>query len=252
MSKQGYLQRSRYRSFRCKDERSDGGSAARIRFEPSEKAAADPHHQPRLRRSSSSHGSFRWWVPVVLAITLCCGATAAAAYRVGDAVDTDLVVDGVPSDALRSQMPLFGVDSKTEIAVPIDDDRRRRHFSLQFEDGLWTLPAAALQRKGEWLESVRVQFVYSKSGVGAIHAVRSTATTYGGDPEKFAVEYEWIPEEAVHLTAGYAAMFFAVLVSSLYFILASCDMLGGPPIETDGSGSRSQQQQFGASVPKWD
>jgi len=189
---------------------------------------------------------------------------AVDAYRIGDVVNTDIFLDSIQSDALRHQMPLFAVNSQTDIRV--DEQQQRTtpsSFRLQFEDGLWTLPTAYLQQKNEQnLEKIQVQFVYSNSGVGALHAVHSQAI-YGTtgfssstSPQSFAVEYEWIAEPAVHLTSGFTVMFLAVLLSSLYFLLASCSSTGGDGVSRRSSSGPTAHlaspPEFGAQVPKWD
>lgn len=45
------------------------------------------------------------WIQFILLYCLACAGTPSHAYRTGDAVDTDVVMDGFLWDALRSQMP---------------------------------------------------------------------------------------------------------------------------------------------------
>ena len=85
----------------------------------------------------------------------------ASAYRVGDVVDTDVLIDAVQSDALRIQMPMFGVDWTSRVRFEVPDSART--VSLQFEDGLWTTHVYAMKSEGQFLERFQVQFTYSKS-----------------------------------------------------------------------------------------
>lgn len=179
--------------------------------------------------------------------------TTANAYRVAEVVDMDIVVNGVQSDALRSQMPLFGVTWISPVRFEMDEllPRDARTFSLKFEDGLWTLPATPLTKGGDHLEMLTVQFIYSKSGAGAIHSVSSKDAIYSAERQPyFTVKYHWIEEEAVYLSAGHAVMFLAVFVSSVIFLLISCRF-----IDEDGVGtSAASGSTLGHSVavPKWD
>ena len=223
-----------------------------------------PHATMRLHRiqsSSQSHstppGRICWSLYSLLSVVLWSTPTTVCAYRVGDVVDTDIVLDGVVSDALRNQRPLFGVDSMT--VEPFLIENTQRSFALQFEGGLWTLPTAAIAQKGQVLEKIQVQFHYSRSGAGAIHAVHSN-TVYGpsSSAPSFTVEYQWVAEEAVSLNNGFAVMFLAVIVASIFFIASSCGML----LESSPTKSRNnsdvslqqQQHQYGimAESPKWD
>jgi hypothetical protein len=187
------------------------------------------------------HG--HWLRPVFIVLLLCLFFPVPSnAYRVGEVVDTDMMVNSVATDSLRSQMPLFGVPSKTNFQL--DDDARS--FSLQFEDGIFSLPTIPLQQKGGALEKVEVSFVYSKSGGGAIHAV-TCRPSYSNDRRRsteqqrsfFRVEYQWIEEEAVYLSAGQATMFISVFVASIVFLLLSCDVM-----------QKASTQS--SSVPKWE
>jgi len=201
-----------------------------------------------------------WRAPLAFVLLLCTLQLlllllpTITAYRLGDVVDTDLVIDGVASDALRNQRPLFGIDSKT--TEPFVSESIKRSFSLQFEEGLWTLPTASLKQNGESLslEAIQVRFVYSRSGVGAIHAVQSNAVYGPSSASAFYVEYHWIAEEAVHLQTGFTVMFLAVLVASVFFIMTSCGMLLESSTTNRNSNYASQQQQSHGSIssPKWD
>lgn len=200
------------------------------------------------------------------------GVTVASAYRMGDVVDTDIRLASGTSDALRSQMPQFGVSSKANFRF---EDQQDDSFSLQFEDGLRGLPWVPLVNNrfkgqaGGGLEKLIVTFVYSKSGGGTIHTVLSEAVyqeTAARRPQQagsFQVQYVWVEEANVHLHAGQAVMFLAVFLASLYFICYSCGLVegdgggggGGPRSNSDwngGNDSWNVPQAAAGAVPKWD
>lgn len=177
---------------------------------------------------------------------------AADAYRLGDAVDTDVSMDGFLWDALRSQMPKFGINSKVHFETKIPDDKRRYStFSLLFEDGLRSIETRPFHNwRKEYLERVIIDFSYSKSGTGVIHSVSSTAV-YKPTPTnagRFRVEYEWQEEEAVRLTAGSAVMFLAVFLSSIVFLFQTCGLTDDPESpdnnDFDRSSSYSDQKKW--------
>jgi hypothetical protein len=181
------------------------------------------------------------------------------AYRVGDAVDTDIRLASGTSDALRSQMPQFGMSSRAEFRFEDQES-----FSLQFEDGLRGLPWISLVKfKGQALEKLVVTFVYSKSGGGAIHSVFSEpvyqeTTARPLQTGSFSVNYVWIEEAKVHLHAGQAVMFFAVFLASIYFICFSCGLVDGDSLPNSGrnggasNDSWNMPQENAGAVPKWD
>lgn len=170
-----------------------------------------------------------------------------SAYCIGDAVDTDLVMDGFMWDALRSQMPKFGINTKVhfdmDLADSADEDPRYRTFALLFEDGLRSVETRPYEKTAwrgqtQTLERVLVKFVYSKSGTGMIHSVSSTAVykaenaaSSSNNSRRFRVEYEWQEEEAVRLTVGSVVMFLAVFLSSIVFLFQTCGLNDGDPID---------------------
>lgn len=182
------------------------------------------------------------------------------AYRMGDAVDTDIRLASGTQDALRSQMPQFGVSSKANFRFEDQQDS----FSLQFEDGLRGLPWVSLVKfKGQALEKLVVTFVYSKSGGGTIHTVLSEPVYQetAARPQQagsFQVQYVWVEEANVHLHAGQAVMFLFVFLASLYFICYSCGLVDGDgPRNSDrnggaGNDSWNVPQATAGAVPKWD
>jgi hypothetical protein len=139
------------------------------------------------------------------------------AYRVGDVVDTAMYTQAFPVDLLMANMPLFGLARKVKIP------RTAQRFSLAFEEGLHSLPYLDGQR----METLKVTFIYSRSGEGRIHSVNyqvlgSNRAINAKIP--IDVEFEWIEEEAVNLDAGLSVMFAATLVASVVFLIQLCSV----------------------------
>jgi hypothetical protein len=157
-------------------------------------------------------------------IFLVCSTGLTSAYRVGEAVDTDILIGSVSTDALRSQMPSFGVGSS--FYFPVTDEIK--YFSLRFQDGLLGIPTLYTQNmRGQSLARVVVTFVYSKSGVGDVHAVNAQPEymSIEGPHEDIQIEYQWIQEEAGQLRAGIGIMFFASLFVSILFLFQLCGII---------------------------
>jgi hypothetical protein len=187
----------------------------------------------RIGRSASSQLSrmtSRSYLYLFLVLVASCLLGSTTAYRVGDAIDTDIRLASGTSDALRVQMPQFGVSSKANFRFEDQDS-----FSLQFEDGLRGLPWVSLVKgyKGQALEKLVVTFVYSKSGGGAIHTVLSEPVyrETAARPQQagsFQVEYNWVEEVRTYLIVTAKAGWVSVLSSrirtvtsvSCYIILA--------------------------------
>jgi hypothetical protein len=220
-----------------------------------------PLMKRRNNRPASSQSSCLYLF-LIVAASLFLGSTVTTAYRMGDAVDTDIRLVSGTSDALRSQMPQFGISSKANFRFEDHQDS----FSLQFEDGLRGLPWVSLVKfKGQALQKLIVTFVYSKSGGGTIHTVLSEPVYHetAARPQQagsFQVQYVWVEEANVHLHAGQAVMFLAVFLASLYFICFSCGLVqgdGGPRnSDRNGSGDSNDSwnvpQATAGAVPKWD
>mmetsp|Transcript_1149 Transcript_1149/g.1575 ORF Transcript_1149/g.1575 Transcript_1149/m.1575 type:complete len:188 (-) Transcript_1149:164-727(-) len=144
----------------------------------------------------------------------------ANAYRVGDAIPMTYQTPSEHLDVLRVQRPLFGVSTSAKFDV---EDAKR--FSLVFEDGIRPLPWIDIQQGARWLESVKITYVYSKSGEGTIEHM-SSQTTYAharkDQGKKFIVDYEWIEEAPVDLTVGAGIMMLLTTLASLIFLLQAC------------------------------
>jgi hypothetical protein len=205
-------------------------------------------------RTSSSSSFLRRSLVVVFLLLAC--LTKGNAYRVGDAVDTLVWMKAGTADAMRAQMPQFGMTST--VTFPQLNDR----FSLGFEEGLWTLPWTETKTtRGEILDKLLVKFVYSG---GVIHSVSSegeyirkakgdTAKGKGGGGP-LQVQYLWLEEEPVDIITGASVMFLAALVTSFIFLLQGCG-IADPTIGKENSvsfGGIPMAAADASGVPKWD
>lgn len=183
-------------------------------------------------------------------------------YRVGDVVDTIIKTSKESTDALNSQMPMFGVSS-TALFTEAPSDTS---FSLAFQEGMRPLPwIEMVNHKKVPLKEVIVTFVYSKSGDGTIHAV-SSETIYdknSNQEEGFRVKYQWIEEEEVDLQSGSIAMFLGVCVVSIMVLVQSCkngSSGGFDASQRDGMlmndapsyDAYQQSNMHATGIPKWD
>ena len=160
---------------------------------------------------------------LLLLLSACC-PYAAAYYRVGEPVDTHIFVKGKDEEeALRAQMPKFGISNRVEFPQLASVDA----FTLGFEEGLWNLPWYYLpdgsKRSGQPLETLVVQFVYAG---GMIHSV-SAQPKYSKSESKgyqgpISVEYEWVAQESVQILAGASVMFLATIIVSVVFLFQAC------------------------------
>jgi len=219
-------------------------------------------HVPRWRRTVA---------PLLLLVLLiACSIQPCTAYRMGDAVDTDIRYDSEQKNALRSQMPTFGVSSTADMVLPVDASQ----FSLQFEDGLRGLPWTFMSHKynNNILKQLVVTFVYSKSGGGSIHSCQISNVVYETPTVNaavvqtgtFRIQYVWVPEAVVHWQAGQAVMFLAVFCMSLFFVCFSCGLVDGgggrsassAGLDRSNNGDSSWNvpvaSSSGSAVPKWD
>jgi hypothetical protein len=178
----------------------------------------------------------------------------ASAYRVGEAVDTDVQIGSERLGVLRRQTPLFGKDSTAEFELHELDT-----FTMTFDDELWGLPSIPMITKNTkaasssdgnspmMLSSWTLFFVFSKSnGVGDIRKVLNDPPVYAArnvinDPTKFAVHYRWIEEPEPNVAAGQTMMMLIVIVASIAIIASSLsdeEPLDGPAAPPNGN-SRS-------------
>jgi hypothetical protein len=184
----------------------------------------------------------------------------ASAYRIGDAVDTDVVLSSThTADALRSQMPKFGLRTRVEFAMePPSRVQATSSWSLLFEDGLRRIQSWPYKNaKGETLDQVVVTFIYSRSGAGMIHSVQSQAFYQRKDvaAENFRVVYEWMEEEPVRLLNGYIVMFSAVFISTIFILLQTCGLfsnnIGHDELPDESKTSSSKKLGPMSSHKKW-
>jgi hypothetical protein len=183
--------------------------------------------------------------------------TKGNAYRVGDAVDTLVWTKDDTKDAMRAEMPIFGMTSS------VNFPHLKQRFSLGFEEGLWALPWTDTKTmRGQVLDKLLVKFVYSG---GVIHSVSSepvyakkapVSTMKGGSLQ---IDYIWLEEEPVDIIMGASVMFLAALVASVIFLVQGCGIADpGPESGNDNSVSYGGLSTATADasappgVPKWD
>jgi hypothetical protein len=214
---------------------------------------------------SNQMGLMRLFKSFILALVLF--PTSADGYRVGDVVDTVLVVDGHQrSTPFRHQMPIFGANWIPYVRFEqsnLIEQRNKvgnnevRTFSLQFEDGFWVVPAISLTKfhdaqNQSFLDHLTIQFVISKAGT--IHAVLMKEATYSSDSNSFfRVTYEWIEEEAVSPNLGLFIMLLLVFLFSVFSTLITCGFIGSDR-DHDSTSKSFEISAIGHSliVPKCD
>jgi hypothetical protein len=207
-------------------------------------------------------------------IAFCCASVvifrtlSVTAYRLGELVDTEIQINEIErSSPLLHQSPKFGLQWEKVIIfeknnllskIDADDQQEARTVSFHYEDGLWSLPTLSLIKQNygkqpQYLDGLTVQFVVTKSGAGAIHAVSMNDVAYISEHKpSFHVKYEWVEEKLVSSSNGNTIMFLMVLLTSIYFILVSCRILksDGYAIQSDEFTDHDSDKR--ASVPKWD
>lgn len=157
-------------------------------------------------------------------------------YYNGESVDTIVYSQTGRSDSLKAQRPQFGRDSSARF-----DRRKIQKLSLGFEEGFHQISYIDTTNLGR----IRVSFVYSKSGAGAIHSVsaepvmKNTHEQYSST--EIEVDYIWVEEEPVDIQSGSVIMFAATLFVSIMFLLQACGLSDGEgatsinPNDTDGA-----------------
>ena len=192
-----------------------------------------------------------------------------AGFQTGESISTEVVVNGSKRVITSKQViPKFGTqwDNSPKRFKKMDmfgqrgnEEETDNLFSFQFEDGLWALPTLSLTKKSygqqtKFLESMVIQFVITKSGIGQIHAVTLKDVVYSTQysPHLY-VKYKWIEENAVLPSTGHATMFLIVFLFAIFALLVSC---GG--VLATGSGSKRNHSTLEIScdpqvnAPKWD
>lgn len=204
---------------------------------------------------------------LIKSLSLALVTSSVLGYRIGDVVDTVLVIDGSRrSNPFRHQMPIFGASwipyvrfEKSNLIGARNNDgfEEPNTISIQFEDGFWAVPTVALARNHgaqnpTFLDHLTIQFFYSKAG--AIRAVLTKDAKYSSDHKSFFdVTYEWIEEEAVSPGMGLALMFLMVFLFSAYSILINCGVIGHDlDVDPMNKGFESIAQGHALTVPKCD
>ena len=202
-------------------------------------------------------------VTVSLLLLLQCLPTVSA-YRKGDAVETGILLhpesvlsslgfsDAEMTPTLRSQMPKFGINSRIVLYKEKDKDKTQHGgFTLLFEEGLRSMEQVPYTNsKGEHLEKIQVQFVYSKSGAGVIHSVWLKAKEYsrqGSSLDPVQVEYLWTEEKPIHLTAGYGICFLLCFIASIIALVYSCVL---EDEETEAEYQQQYEQNYGMNAQR--
>lgn len=169
------------------------------------------HHRPRPVKVAALHPFF------LVSLALLKNGLVSS-YYVGEHVDTTVFSAAGKTEALKAQRPLFGVDSS--VTFPRSNDQ----FSLGFEEGFHQLSWFDPTNLGK----LRVTFIHSKSGDGAIHSVSSEPIMKNVHDEysrhHIEIEYQWIEEQPVDLRAGCIVMFLVTLVLSVVLILQTCGL----------------------------
>ena len=181
----------------------------------------------KRKRHEPLHSGVFSWPLIVSAVILF--VPCVHSYRRGQVVDTDIRLDARVSDALRSQMPLFGLDASAQFSFDsidaVESPSTTTTFAMTFEDGLWTTPSVALQnRNHEYLQSFQVDFLYSKAG--SLESVSTSQTpVYAKDkPKFFRVDYKWTVEDAPHVVAAMNLMMIVVFAACIYFLFEAFSM----------------------------
>ena len=177
-------------------------------------------------------------------VVLSCLLSTIVSYRIGDAIDTIIRTETSAEDALRHQMPIFGVSSTASFDVT-------EKFALAFEEGLRPLPFIS----ADSLDKLEVIFVYSKSGT--IHSISSTSHL-GVNKSKFVrVHYKWVEEENVDIVGAGAVMFLATFLATITMLIQAC---AGTSFDDEAdhhhvSAAHSHvisNQGAAFGIPKWD
>jgi len=159
-------------------------------------------------------------------------ANNARAYQTGDPIGLLLRTQSGTQDALRSQMPLFGVETTTTLKLigtaSIDESREKLSVALTFGTGadsksLPWVDVRDVSGTSRMLTELEVTFVYAE---GTIRSISQSATfaplsdSIGN--QKFAIHYRWVEEAGVDLDSGIWGMFVSVLIASLVLLVSAC------------------------------
>ena len=185
---------------------------------------------------------------LVVVLLLLLAAPSARAYRTGDPVGLLIRGPGGDRDALRSQMPLFGMDTSASISVELVGGGRGAGVSLAFgSDGgeAGSLPWIEVGGGGgarRTLRSLEVTFVHEGGEVRSVShvATYAAAADEGGEgaaaAARFAVRYRWVREADVDAGVGLWAMFAAVLAASMALLAGACGTMAHEIADAEGEG----------------
>jgi hypothetical protein len=151
------------------------------------------------------------------------------AYQAGDPVGLLLRTQSGTQDALRSQMPLFGVETTTTLKITgtasSDESREKLSVALTFGTGAdsKSLPWVDVRDSGRMLTELEVTFVYAEGIIRSISQSASFAPLSDSvGNQKFAVQYKWVEEAGVDLDSCMWGMFVSVLIASLVLLVSAC------------------------------
>ena len=190
-------------------------------------------------------------------------------YQVGSPLPLLIRTPSGTVDALRNQMPLFGVPTSATVGtdtlkppVEVGRDRdsgfeswkKKLSVSLSFGGGAAasfgersvSAPWADVFPEGRVLERLTFTFVFCRDG--DLHSVSSRAsyielTKADEDAEShFRVEYVWVEEADVDIAGGMTIIMALVLLASLFILVGACGDMRNDIDEEHKGGAK----EFGA------
>lgn len=201
-------------------------------------------------------------------------ATLSHCYKIGSPVPLLIRTPTGTVEALRSQMPLFGVPTAADIGTdslgPKDGEQRRKKLAASFAFGgagasfgerAVSAPWVDVLTSEKALEQLTVTFVYCRDG--DLHSVSSSASFVdlkAADEDQldhFRVEYLWVEEADVDLAGGLTVMMGVVVLVSLVILVRSCGSMGefdeDDHVEGDAGYGSGQDYGYGGytAEPSW-
>jgi hypothetical protein len=196
------------------------------------------------------------WFSLLVAIT----TTTTTAYKFGDFVELDLVIDSVKVDAFRHQMPRFGILHHRTVV-----DGVTKQLGLQFDDGLFVLPVYPIQSRAGSLVRLDVEMISDEYLLQNVIGTPTYAKIADPPPptnhREIVVTYIWTMQPngnehtlSVVYTLTVLACLAVVLFSSSVFSDNGNDSQG---YGDSGTSSTSSNETTGGShqssgAPKWD
>jgi len=167
-------------------------------------------------------------------------ASRSNGYKMGAPVQMLIRTPTGTVEALRSQMPLFGVPTSASIEKsslePKDTKEKPKRLvasltfggggSASFGERTVSAPWVDVRTSDRVLETLTVTFVYCRDG--DVHGVSSSGKFVDlkhADEEtisRFRVEYVWIEEADIDLTGGLSVTMGVVVLVSLIILVRSC------------------------------